>query len=57
MPKTIEKLLRAVFSVGSAPGLSKKDPRPAERIIERQSMVGSRELSPAREAENRWSYS
>jgi hypothetical protein len=32
---TIEELLGAVFSVGSAPRLYKKDPRPAELIIER----------------------
>jgi hypothetical protein len=28
--RTIEKLLEAVFSVGSAPRLYSKDPRPAE---------------------------
>jgi hypothetical protein len=43
-PTIIEKLLEAVFSVGS-PRLYNEDPRSAEWIIERQLRVGSRELS------------
>jgi hypothetical protein len=36
-PTTIEDLLKAVFSVGSAPRLYNKDPRTAEVITERKS--------------------
>jgi hypothetical protein len=48
--------LKAVFSVGSAIRLYNKDPRPAERIIDRELWADSRELSSVREAEKRWHY-
>jgi hypothetical protein len=40
-PTTIQELLEAVFSVGSAPRLYNEDPRPAEGITERELSVGS----------------
>jgi hypothetical protein len=40
-PTKIEELLKAVFSVGSAARLYNEDPRPAERMIERELIVGS----------------
>jgi hypothetical protein len=40
-PITRWKLLEAVFSVGPAPRLYNEDPRPPERIIERQLRVVS----------------
>jgi hypothetical protein len=46
-----------MFSVGSAPRLHNEDPRPAERIIQRELRVDSRELSSAKQAEDRWRYS
>jgi hypothetical protein len=44
MPITIEKLLKAVFSVGSTPRLYNENPRPAEKIIERQLEADSFQL-------------
>jgi hypothetical protein len=41
MPATIEELLKAVFSVGSTSRLYTEDPRPAERMIERELVVSS----------------
>jgi hypothetical protein len=48
MPRILEALLKAAFSVGSAPRLFNEDPKSAEKIIERELSVGSRELSSAR---------
>jgi hypothetical protein len=56
-PRTIEELLKAVFSVRSAQRLYNEDLRLAERITERELSVGSRELTSAREAEKEWRYS
>lgn len=44
-PITIEKLLKAVFSVESALRIYNEEPMPAERIIERELAVVSRELT------------
>jgi hypothetical protein len=35
-PKIIEKLLKAMYSVGSAPRLYNEDLRPADKMIERE---------------------
>jgi hypothetical protein len=40
MPRTIQELLKAMFSVGPAPRLYNEDFRPAERMIERELSVG-----------------
>jgi hypothetical protein len=42
-PTTIEDLLKAVFSVGSAPRLYKGDPGPAERIKYKRLKLGGGE--------------
>jgi hypothetical protein len=44
-PTTIEELLKVVFSVEFAPKIRNEDPRPAERIIEREFAVVRRELT------------
>jgi hypothetical protein len=40
MATTIEELLKAMFSVGSAPRLYNEDPRPAELVVERVQFAG-----------------
>jgi hypothetical protein len=52
---TIEELLKAAFSVGSALGLYNEGPRSAEWMIETWGLAV--QLSSAREAEKRWRYS